>query len=711
VDAAASPRRESPEELLDRFRRRGEPDAFGALFDATAPELHRVAVALVKDPAAADDVVQETYLAALRLLPRFERGRAVMPWLVALLQRRLQHARRSERRARARVVAFAGRTETPRGDVVPAAQPESGDRVALHAALEGLEEPYRGVALLRWRYGLLPIDIARVRGEPAGTTRSLLSRAAERLRARFPGSLPAALAVEGGGLGAVRARVVEAASTARPAPPPLASSPAPIAAKVVAGAALLALAVGAGVAALAIDGDVPRADEPAAVSAARGDVVPGLAAAAVARVPSRASDGPVPVAPATDAAAPALTLLWPWDSPADNAALPVERVPLRVTVVDGWGAAVPHAKLRAMWGEWGTGVVVADEGGRVEMRVPRGTRALEVVGAGPEEKRRLLFVHYHPLTGDPAETRVVVRTGAEILGRVVTAGGTPVRGARVRAVPTAFGYGAVSTDADGRFRLSVLEAEAVDVRFDGEYDGDAKPRLESTPPLRGIVRGVVPGRGGDVEVVADSVSWGHEVHVRVTDEDGRAVAGAPVWAEIAGAVGIGVGETDAGGGAVLRGLPRWPCVVRVQAPASAPERRLMDRSLCDVVPGGPPVEVTLVANTPLRGRVVDGEGRPVAKAWCAAFEQGGWYVACFATDEDGRFDSPSNVAAGTRLQVTARFPMEGATSCGVVDGVIAGGGDPTVVIREFRKPDPEPPPVPPAMGEVIIRGAAVIKFR
>jgi hypothetical protein len=118
----------------------------------------------------------------------------------------------------------------------------------------------------------------------------------------------------------------------------------------------------------------------------------------------------------------------------------------------------------------------------------------------------------------------------------------------------------------------------------------------------------------------------------------------------------------------------------------------MDRSVVDVVPGGPPVEVTLVANVPLRGRVLDADGRPVARAWCAALA--GWYVACFATDEEGRFDAPSNCAAGTRLQVTARFPMENATSCGVVDGAIVGGSDLTIVLRRFRAPDPEPPPAP-----------------
>jgi RNA polymerase sigma-70 factor (ECF subfamily) len=670
-----------PEEALERFRRHGEPEAFGALFDATAPELHRVALALTKDPATADDVVQETYVAALRLLPRFERGRPVMPWLVALLQRRLQHARRAERRARARVAAVAA----ARGDGAPGAEaPADEERAALFEALEGLEEPYRGVALLRWRYGLLPIDIARVRGEPAGTTRSLLSRAAERLRARFPGALPAALAGEGGGLAGVRARVVAEAHArpARPAPPAPRTSSLPSPARLAVGAALLALAVGGGVSALPLAGDVPAGDDPAAERAARGEVVPGLAAASGTSPSPRDADPPGADGTREDAPAP-VVLAGPWHSPADHAALPAERVPLRVAVVDRWGAAVPHARLRAMWGEWGTGVASTDAEGRAELRVPRGTRSLEVVGAGPEEKRRFLFVHFHPLVGRPAETRVVLRTGAQIAGRVVTADGTPVRGARVRAIPTAYGFGAVSTDANGRFRLDVLEAEAVDVRFDGVLDGDAEPRPADAPPLCGVVRDVVPERTGEVTVVAEEVPRDRDLLVRVFGPDGVPEPGARVQVNVTG-VERAHATSDPDGRAVVTGLPDWPCDV-VVTPSPRAGRCVLDgKTLHDVRPGRGLVAIRLSEVAWLRGRVVDAAGKPVAKAWCAAFAEGGWYVACFPSDEDGRFDVPSNVAPGTRLQVTARFPMESPRSRGVVDGVVAGASDVTVVVSEFR---------------------------
>src|SRR5262245_14917084 len=166
-----------PETALDRYRRTGDPQAFGALFDATASELHRAALSMLSDAVAADDAVQQTYLSALRLLDRFEPGRRVMPWLVGLLEGHVMHARRSV--ARRRVVASvpADAAAPLASDALPDADAER-----TRAAIEALEEPYRSTALLRWRYGLEPAEIAHVRGEPPGTTRSILSRAVAQLR-------------------------------------------------------------------------------------------------------------------------------------------------------------------------------------------------------------------------------------------------------------------------------------------------------------------------------------------------------------------------------------------------------------------------------------------------------------------------------------------------------------------------------------------------
>src|SRR5215510_1560207 len=132
--------RADPEAHLERYRRTGDPQEFGRFFDATAAELHRVAVTLLPDPVAADDAVQETFLTALRLAPRLQVPGRAMPWLVAILRGHVLHARRR---------AFTGvpdgklEREAASGDEMPATD-------EARQAIESLEEPYRSAALLRW---------------------------------------------------------------------------------------------------------------------------------------------------------------------------------------------------------------------------------------------------------------------------------------------------------------------------------------------------------------------------------------------------------------------------------------------------------------------------------------------------------------------------------------------------------------------------------
>jgi RNA polymerase sigma factor (sigma-70 family) len=198
-----------PEAHVARWRATGDPHAFGALFDATAGVLFRVAVTLVRDAATAEDVLQQTYAVALKKLVRIEPGRPVMPWLLNVLQKEAAKARRRAGRT-PDPVRLPPRTPSPD----PAEVPEAPDTEAVRAAIESLEEPYRSAALLRWRYGLEPSEIAHVRGEPPGTTRSLLSRALERLKRAAP-VLPVVFLGEvrpPRGLGGVRAAVVEQAT-------------------------------------------------------------------------------------------------------------------------------------------------------------------------------------------------------------------------------------------------------------------------------------------------------------------------------------------------------------------------------------------------------------------------------------------------------------------------------------------------------------------
>ncbi|MBL8802709.1 MAG: sigma-70 family RNA polymerase sigma factor [Planctomycetes bacterium] len=138
--------------------------------------LRNLARQMLADRGLAEDVVQETWMAALQRPPSEGSWR---PWLASVLRNFARQRVRSESARARREQAVARR------DVLPSAD-ETVARAELHArlvqAVLALEEPYRSTLLWRYFEGLSAEQIAqRARIEPA-TVRSRVARARERLR-------------------------------------------------------------------------------------------------------------------------------------------------------------------------------------------------------------------------------------------------------------------------------------------------------------------------------------------------------------------------------------------------------------------------------------------------------------------------------------------------------------------------------------------------
>ena len=199
----------SAQKLLARYRATGSPEALGAFFDATAPVVFRVAMTICRDAHLAEDALQETFLAALEDVETFDPTRRVMPWLMGILRNRVLRQRRQAAR-RPDPVRLAARHDGPTPSGRVAAREEL--RVARHE-IDALPEPLHSVALLHFAYGLSPAEIAHVRDEPPGTTRSHLSRARQRLRRAVPVAVGGFELKPLYGLEGVRAVVTETART------------------------------------------------------------------------------------------------------------------------------------------------------------------------------------------------------------------------------------------------------------------------------------------------------------------------------------------------------------------------------------------------------------------------------------------------------------------------------------------------------------------
>jgi RNA polymerase sigma-70 factor, ECF subfamily len=159
-----------------RDAQRGSTAAIEHLFRSHWPRAHRAALLVVGDAAAAEDIAQESFLAAVRALDRFDRRRPFGPWLHRIV------VNRSIDWARARAL----RRELAAGDAPePAARERdtAGSAEQLAAALADLGPEHRAVIVLRYLLDYTPGEIADLLSLPRGTVNSRLRRGLDRLEA------------------------------------------------------------------------------------------------------------------------------------------------------------------------------------------------------------------------------------------------------------------------------------------------------------------------------------------------------------------------------------------------------------------------------------------------------------------------------------------------------------------------------------------------
>lgn len=188
------------ESVLLAGLRAGDERAFAALVDAHDASLRRVARSFVRTDAAADDVVQETWLAVLRGLDRFEGRSSLRTWVFSILVNRARtHAVKDARSVpfsqldaggdgpAVNPAAFEGGGWTsapPRPETDPEGRLLAGElRAQLLAAVEDLPEAQRIVITLRDFEGIPSEDVAELLDITPGNQRVLLHRARSRVRA------------------------------------------------------------------------------------------------------------------------------------------------------------------------------------------------------------------------------------------------------------------------------------------------------------------------------------------------------------------------------------------------------------------------------------------------------------------------------------------------------------------------------------------------
>jgi RNA polymerase sigma-70 factor (ECF subfamily) len=161
--------------------RGGDPDAMGTLLASIAPSVQRFGMRMCKNPADADDVLQDTLLSIAQHLGEFEGRSSLSSWVFTLVRTACGRRRRGlkNRPAEADDVLAQHVTDEPTPEEGAASRELS---VALTRALDALSDEHREVILLRDVEGLTAPEAAEVLGVGVDALKSRLHRARSALR-------------------------------------------------------------------------------------------------------------------------------------------------------------------------------------------------------------------------------------------------------------------------------------------------------------------------------------------------------------------------------------------------------------------------------------------------------------------------------------------------------------------------------------------------
>ena len=179
--------------------RRGDVNALSELIARYQNRLYRYLLRMVRQPAEAEDLFQQTWLKVAEKIRSFDASRNFDAWLFTLARNlAIDHLRRIRPQSLDEPLADSERGETA-ADRIPSDERAPFDRALaaerrtqIGTAMAKLPLIYREVLALRFEEEMKMEEIAQVTGAPLSTVKTRLRRSLEQLRqaleARYPGA-------------------------------------------------------------------------------------------------------------------------------------------------------------------------------------------------------------------------------------------------------------------------------------------------------------------------------------------------------------------------------------------------------------------------------------------------------------------------------------------------------------------------------------------
>ncbi|MCC7266656.1 MAG: RNA polymerase sigma factor [Caulobacteraceae bacterium] len=158
--------------------RKGSAAAFAQLVARHQQAVRSFLRRVCSHPADAEDLAQETFIAAWERLGSMRRDDNVRSWLCGVAYRKSLTWRRGRARAGARDAAWLAEAETPAGL-------SAEDRLGLAGAMQALPPEQRAAVALCLAGGFSHTEAATALGLPLGTVKSYVERGRARLLARL----------------------------------------------------------------------------------------------------------------------------------------------------------------------------------------------------------------------------------------------------------------------------------------------------------------------------------------------------------------------------------------------------------------------------------------------------------------------------------------------------------------------------------------------